>query len=140
MNRRNFTKISAALAGLFVLPAWAVASTPEFLGKTELLPGKITRIRIGSHTTSELRAKNHLDRLAGKVPTSLDPPDDDSNYWAEAIEDGDKFFYRAKGVTVEIEEYEFLKVVRNPSLYYFSTALKLHLRIGRAKAGELIPS
>ena len=70
----------------------------------------------------------------------MDPPDDDNNYWADAIEDGGKFYYRAKGVTVEIEEYELYRVVENPSLYYFSTALKLHFRIERAKAGEMIRS
>ena len=140
MNRRNFTKVSAALASLFALPSWAVASTPDLLGKAERIPGKITRVRIGLHPTSELRARNHLDRLAGKVPTFLDPPDDDNNYWAEAIEDGDKFYYRARGAAVEIEEYEFHRVVGNPSLYYFSTALKLHCRIDRAKAGRLISS
>ena len=79
MNRRNFTKVSAALASLFALPSWAVASTPDLLGKAERIPGKITRVRIGLHPTSELRARNHLDRLAGKVPTFLDPPDDDNH-------------------------------------------------------------
>jgi len=131
MNRRKFTKIATALTGLFALPSWAVASTQGLTDHSECLPGKITRVRIGSHTTADLRKQNHLDRLAGKVPTSLDPPDDDRNYWAEAIEVGGKFFYRAKGTTVEISEYEFRRVVRNPSLYYFSTALKLHYRIER---------
>ena len=63
--------------------------------------------------------------------------DDGYRYWAKAIEDGDRFYYRVNGVTVEISEYEFSNVVINPHLYYFSTALKLHLRIKRAKDGLL---
>lgn len=66
----------------------------------------------------------------------MDPPDDDNNYWAEAIEDGGKFYYRAKGVTIEIGEPEFRKVIETPSLYYFSTALKLHFRIERARVQD----
>lgn len=53
---------------------------------------------------------------------------------------GSEADYRAKGVTIEIEEYEFRQVVENPSLYYFSTALKLHCRIERATAGEMTSS
>lgn len=129
MKRRKFVKTAAALTGLAALPSWAVVSTQDLLGTSERPLGKITRLRIGLHSTAELRAKNHPDRLAGKVPTSLDPPDDDNNYWTEAIEDGDKFYYRGKGTTIEITEDEFRQVVRNPSLYYFSTALKLHHRL-----------
>ena len=140
MNRRKFTKIAAALTSLFALPSWALAVRQDLQGMSERLPGKITRLRIGYHTTTELRKQNRLDRLAGIVPTSLDPPDDDGNYWSEAIEVGDKFFYRAKGTTVEISEYEFRRVVGNPSLYYFSTALKLHYRIKTALEGKLIRS
>ncbi len=140
MNRRQFTKIAAALAGLFALPSWSGAATQVITGTSERLPGKITRLRVGSHTTREQREQNRLDRQAGKVPTTLDPPDDDNNYWAEAIEDEDRFYYRAKGITIKIEEYEFRRVVENPTLYYFSTALKLHWRIERAGAGEVIPS
>lgn len=140
MNRRQFTKIAAALASLFALPSWSGAVPQITAGAEERHSAKITGLRIGSHTTRELREQNRLDRLAGKVPTWLDPLDDDNNYWAEAIEDGDKFYYRAKGVTIEIEAYEFRGVVENASLYYFSTALKLHFRIERAKAGDWFPA
>lgn len=137
MNRRHFTKIAAALAATFAAPALSVAATQISPSSDERHAGKVTRLRIGSHTTSELRARNRIDRLAGKAPTSQEPPDDDNNYWAEAIEDEGRFYYRAKGVTIAIEESEFRRVVENPSLYYFSTALKLHLRIERARAGEM---
>ena len=70
----------------------------------------------------------------------MDPPDDDNNYWAEAIQDGGKYYYRAKGVTIAIGESEFREIIENQSLYYFSTALKLHFRIERARVGERIPS
>ena len=140
MNRRHFTKIAAALAATFILPARLGAATQVIPGTDEIHPGQITSLRIGSLTTSELRDQNRRDRLGGSVPTSLDPPDDGNNYWAEAIEDGGRFYYRAKGVTIEIGQSEFCKVIENPSLYYFSTALKLHFRIERARAGERISS
>lgn len=137
MNRRHFTRIAAALAATFAAPALSVAATQISQSSDERHTGKVTRLRIGSHTTSELRERNRIDRLAGKAPTSQEPPDDDNNYWAEAIEDEGRFYYRAKGVTIALEEYEFRRVVENPSLYYFSTALKLHFRIERARAGEM---
>lgn len=140
MNRRQFTKIAAALASLFALPSWSGGASRAITGTEERHSAKITHLRIGSHTTRELREQNRLDRLVGKTPTSLDPLDDDNNYWAEAVEDEDRFYYRAKGITIEIEEYEFRQVIENPSLYYFSTALKLHFRIERAKARDLFPA
>lgn len=50
-------------------------------------------------------------------------------YKAIAIEDGGKFFYWAKGVSIEIQKNEYEYVTCNPKLYYFSTALKLHKKI-----------
>lgn len=140
MNRRHFTKIAAALAASFAAPALSIAAPQVIPSSDERHSGKVTRLRIGSHTTIELRARNRSDRLAGKTPTSQEPPDDDNNYWAEAIEDGSRFYYRAKGVMIAIEEHEFRRVVDNPSLYYFSTALKLHFRIERARAGNMANS
>jgi hypothetical protein len=75
---------------------------------------KITRLRIGP-----------LDSAV----------DEERNYWAEAIEYEGKFFYRAAGTTIEIKDYQFRAVIENPKLYYFSTALMLHLEIKRIKAG-----
>ena len=101
---------------------------------------KITRIRIGLLLPEKLRFQKRLDRLLGRDDAPSAAPEDANNYWAEAIEDGDKFYYRANGTTLEITEDQFCKVIINPSLYYFSTALKLHLRIKQAKEGKLIPS
>lgn len=95
---------------------------------------KVICIRIGllpPNTT--LRLQKGLDpRLwRGEVPPT--PPDDSHHYWAEAIKDGDKYNYRVSRTTVEITEDQFRKVVNNPYLYYFSTALNLHKQIERAR-------
>ena len=50
-------------------------------------------------------------------------------YTGMAIEDGGKYYYWAKGVSLEIKDYEYANIKLNPKLYYFSTALKLHHRI-----------
>ncbi len=138
MRRREFVKVAAAIASLFVVPFGASAVVLQYPGKEARLPGKITRLRIGLFDTAKLRENNQLARLSGATPTLPDPPDDENNYWAEAIEDGDKFYYRIDGAIVEITEQQFLLVVGNPSLYYFSTALKLHYRIKREKAPSLV--
>ena len=79
---------------------------------------KITRLRIGSHPAG-------ANVQLGPPPR----PDNEHNYWAEVIEYRGEFYYLAKGLIVEITEIECRRVVGNPVLYYFSTALKLHLRI-----------
>ena len=61
---------------------------------------------------------------------------DESNYFAEAIEDQGKYFFRVDGVTVEIGRPEYDQVIANPFLYYFSTALKLHLQVKRIQQGS----
>ena len=53
-------------------------------------------------------------------------------YTGIAIEDGGKYYYWAKGVSLEIKDWEYANIKLNPKLYYFSTALKLHHRIDRA--------
>jgi hypothetical protein len=63
-------------------------------------------------------------------PDTLRPPQtSDYQYTAIAIEEGGKFYYWAKGVSIEISAKEYEYVITNPKLYYFSTALKLDLRI-----------
>lgn len=124
--RRNFIKFVAG-ASLLGVPSWAIALSAFPSGG--IRPAlKITRLRIGLHPA---RASLQLGLPPG--------PYDENNYWAEAIEYGDKFYYRAKGIILEITEIECRRVVGNPVLHYFSTALKLHLRIQR-KEGILIPS
>ncbi len=138
MKRRELAKVAAAISSLFVVPFGAGAVVLQYPGKEERLSAKITRLRIGLVGTTKLRESNQLARLSGATPTMPDPPDDENNYWAEAIEDGDKFYYRVDGVVVEIEEYQFHRVVGNPSLHYFSTALELHYSIKQEKALSLV--
>lgn len=57
-------------------------------------------------------------------------------YTAEAIKNDGRYYYSVGGVTIEISELEFNRVVINPKLYYFSTALWLHLQI-QGKKKEL---
>jgi hypothetical protein len=52
-------------------------------------------------------------------------------YTGIAIEDGGKYYYWAKGVSLEIKDWEYVNIKLNPKLHYFSTALKLHQRIDR---------
>ena len=75
---------------------------------------KTTRIRIGLLYTES---------------TPSIAVEDENNYWADVLEDNNQFHYRAKGVTVDITEAEFKNVISNPRLYYFSTALRLHVRL-----------
>ena len=124
--RGNFMKRVVG-ASLLALPSWAIALIAFPSGGIRRAP-KITHLMIG------LPAAN-----AGRQLGLPAPPYEEYNYEADVIEYGDKFYYRAKGVILEITELECRKVLGNPVLHYCSTALKLHLRIKR-KEGILIPS
>lgn len=94
---------------------------------------KATRVRIGLQGSTEKQICD-IVKLNGQFEGAYHfPPDDEHNYWADVIEDGVKFYYRVGDTTVEIDKVERDKVVANPSLYYFSTALKLHNRIRMAR-------
>jgi hypothetical protein len=54
-------------------------------------------------------------------------------YKAEVIRDEGKYYYRIDNVILDITPLEAKRVIRNPCLYYFSTALWLHLEIQRKK-------
>lgn len=58
---------------------------------------------------------------------------DHFNYLAEAIVDKGKYYYRVDNVTLEITQLEYSRVIGNPYLYYFSTALKMHFLIQHKK-------
>jgi hypothetical protein len=51
-------------------------------------------------------------------------------YVAQAIEYRGRYYYCIGDRIVEIAKWEYDRVIANPRLYYFSTALKLHKRIG----------
>ena len=70
-----------------------------------------------------------LNQKLGGEDTLRPPQTSDNNYTAIAIEDGGKFYYWAKGVSIEITPQEYEYVTTNPKLYYFSSALRLHCRI-----------
>ncbi len=135
MKRRDFIQSTAAAAAASILPASAAAATVPNQGTAPSLDAEVTRVRIGTHHTGDLREANRLAREAGKPLRRPDPPDDESNYWAEAIRIGDSYFYRVGDIVVPVLEYEYRNVVRNPNMYYFSSALKLHYRIQRKRDG-----
>lgn len=135
MKRRDFLKSAAAGAATIGLPAAGLA-LPEPADPFVAAGAEVTRLRIGTHRTTELReAKRHM-REAGNQQLPPDPPDDGNNYWAEAIRLDDRYYYRVGDVIVPITEYEYRMVIGNPNLYYFSSALKLHYRINRARQGK----
>ena len=59
------------------------------------------------------------------------------SYTAIAIAEGGRYYYWAKGLSIEIADWEYHNVKLNPKLYYFSTALKLHIRIQKLKEEQL---
>lgn len=135
MKRREFFQSTAAGAAATVLPAAALAATAPDEGKAPPLDAEVTRLRIGTHGTGDLREANRLAREAGKPQPRPDPPDDENNYWAEAIRIGNSYFYRVGDIVVPASECEYRKVIANPNMYYFSSVLKLHHRVEQARQG-----
>jgi len=135
MKRRDFLRSTAAAAASVGLPAAASTATgtpaDPFAGTGAL----ITRLRVGNWRTDELREANRRARKAALPLLRPDPPDDKDNYWAEAIKLGENYFYRIGETVVPVTEYEYRMVIANPNLYYFSSALKLHHRVERARQG-----
>jgi hypothetical protein len=56
-------------------------------------------------------------------------------YVACAIEEDGKYYYQVGEKILEITEYEYDAVRKNPNLHYFTTALKLHFRMGLENKG-----
>jgi len=141
MKRRDFFKTSAAVAVSLGLPATAtIAACPDTGNATtgSVLPEtplekEVTHLRIGTHATADLRDANRRARKVGDPQPFSDPPDDENNYWAEAIRRGNHYFYRIGSTTVECSEDEYTSVIANPNTYYFSSALVLHFRIKRKR-------
>lgn len=52
-------------------------------------------------------------------------------YIGIVMEDQGSHYYWAKGISLRINKQEYHFIKANPKLYYFSTALKLHLKIDR---------
>ena len=81
----------------------------------------------------------HIEQLASTVSKTVErpPKSEEFNYTGIAIQEGENYFYWAKGVSLKITEWEYCHIKANPKVYYFSTALKLHLRIQRELDKEL---
>lgn len=93
---------------------------------------KTTNIRIGLHQFNESKLKKSILSLRDKYISRVFYTDE-NHYFASVIEHQGKYYYQADGITVEAEGYECERVITNPRLYYFSSALKLHFRICKAK-------
>lgn len=70
-----------------------------------------------------------LKQALGSQDTLRPTRNSDYHYTAIAIQDNGKFYYWAKGVSIEITPTEYEYVTTNPKLYYFSTALRLHCKL-----------
>lgn len=133
MNRRQFVGSATASTGLLLLPSTLLAFAPP--------EAKITQFRVGLESDMALLGSRVEVQDGQKVvcrthgPSANPPPDRETHYKAAVIEIGDRFWYRAKGVTIEVTEYEANRVIGYPILHYFTMALKLHMRIKRAIEG-----
>jgi hypothetical protein len=135
MKRRDFLRSTAAAAASLGLPAAAASADATQVDPFAGNGVQITRVRVGNWRTAELRKANRRARAAGQPLPCPEPPDDGDNYWAEAIRLGDTYLYRVGGIVVPATEYEYRMVIANPNLNYFSSALKLHHRVERARRG-----
>ena len=73
--------------------------------------------------------KIRISLIKGNFARIHDP--DLCRYTAEVIKDNGQYYYRVDDTTIEITPLEAKRVTRNSRLYYFSTALWLHLQIQR---------
>jgi hypothetical protein len=72
----------------------------------------------------------HLDAGVSEL-VERPPVTDEYEYTSIAIEEGGCYYYWAKGISLEISKQDYEAVKINPKLYYFSTALRLHIKIDR---------
>ena len=99
------------------------------MSRSPKIPSAVTvngSLQASASVTSVIRVRVRLLRWR-EIPA-----EEDNDYQALIIKEGDRFFYRARGTTVPISGDEAEMVLKNPFMYYFSTALKLHIRIERA--------
>ncbi len=93
---------------------------------------KVTQLRIGLHGFNDSSFKKSFNAVRRQYFPNIFIQDE-NNYFAEAIDLGGQYFYRVDETTVCISQFEYDNVLVNPRLYYFSSALKLHHRIKKAK-------
>jgi hypothetical protein len=102
-------------------------------------PVLIDRIRIGLLGSQDVRTFNHAAAQRGqplKTHIALDR-EDISNYWVDVLEFQGDTLYRVGDAVIKISHYQYLDVLKEPSLYYFSTAFKLHCRLQDAGMGAV---
>ena len=93
---------------------------------------KVTDIKIGLHQFYDSKIKQRILGLRDQyIPQVF--YEDANHYLARVIEHQGRHYYQVNGITVEAEDYECERALANPRLYYFSSALKLHFRIAKAK-------
>lgn len=93
---------------------------------------KVTDIKIGLHQFNDSKIKKTVLKLRDQcIPQALYK--DENHYLSKVIEHQGKHYYQVNGVTVEAEGYECERAIANPRLHYFSSALKLHFRISKAR-------
>jgi hypothetical protein len=61
--------------------------------------------------------------------TPRPPATPENCYWALAIEDGGKFYFWGRGISLPISEEDYVMVKANPKLFVGSTSYYLNLRI-----------
>ncbi len=66
--------------------------------------------------------------LGGSTPRPQATPE--NCYWALAIEDGGKFYFWGRGISLPISEEDYVMVKANPKLFLGSTSDQLNQRIG----------
>lgn len=94
---------------------------------------KVTQLRIGLHEFNDSIFKKCVNSICRDYFPNIFIKDE-NNYFSEAIELDGQYFYKVDGVVISITKYEYECVISNPYLYYFSTALKLHNEIRRARS------
>lgn len=92
----------------------------------------ITQLKIRTHGFKDSKWKKIAHYLRGHFLPAVDV-NDQNNYLANAVSHDGKYFYQVNGLTIEIDREEYEQVLTHPRLYYFSSALKLHFRIFKAK-------
>lgn len=92
---------------------------------------EIVRIRIRQSSTDPQLKGQVLDSVSDSTVQTELIPAETSSYWAEVIRAEEQFFYRIGNTLIDISKDEYCRVIENPNLYYFFTALYLHQRIGR---------
>jgi hypothetical protein len=92
----------------------------------------ITKVKVGLLKSKTSTPTKILITLCTRfVPKSV--YQDPNHYIAEVIEYQGQYYYRIDDTTIEVLADEYHHVIVNPKLYYFSSALRLHHRIQKAR-------